>query len=586
MTERKRNVIRSRVDSEIIKNLSPELVHQILLSPTDVLYQMKKITKIPSPSFQQYQDEICSIIIQKGGSEINNNSIITKRAFHDNVLNSIMNNESRDLSPLFRLLIELHEKIRALVPNRKDLHCILNDDYNIAELSNIMMFLPWIIEAGKALSILESKFQSETTEPWIDLANTINTKHQRSEQKMMEKNSEEKAEATPALISSSEDELSFLICSLLYLMEKTGRTQKEKDAFYFEHVIIPYLCNSNDNNNSNNNGSEGFRIERNAMQNKCHSYLPITRKWIQSRVMTSNNITESHIKDDLLINHDECYQARKLFIIKGWIESILFEEKNEIQIPEIFYLDVNRIRSIRNMTRLAVTGCALGLHAANLTTSNRDNNSRNNPHDKFLLNDKLRSERLVWALRGGGGNNDNNNNYQQLEEHQFSQSSYEECIEDTMVGIAQEWAEETTSFITEDIIATLREKTKKVLRGQDPVIQLLNNRMKSIFLDLALDKNDLLLLSSPTTAAPYKIQSGRQKSMEGNSTTIKEEELTEHPVFVKNAEQVFCSRGLTLFATDLAHALLLSVKVPLLACDLYDKMILDIIQENDYKSVD
>jgi len=512
-----------------------------------------------------------------------------------------MNHESKDLSPLLRLLIELHEKIRALVPNRKDLHCILNEEYNIDELSNSMMFLPWIIEAGKALSILESKFQSETTETWIDLANTINAKHQRSEQKMTEKmlEAEAEAEATPALISSSQDELSFLICSLLYLMEKTGRTQKEKDAFYFEHVIIPYLCDNKDNNNSNsnNNGSKGFQIERNAMQNKCHSYLPITRKWIQNRMMmTTNNITECHSKKDakkdaFLINHDECYQARRLFIIKGWIESILFEEKNEIPIPEIFYLDVNRIRSIRNMTRLAVTGCALGLHAANLLTSNRDDNSSNNAHDNFLLNDKLSSERLVQALRGSGGNN--NNNIQQLEEHQFSQSSYEECIEDTMVGIAQEWAEETTSsIITGDIIATLREMTKKVLRGQDPVIQLLNNRMKSIFLELALDENELLLLSSPTTiAAPYKMQSGRQKRIEGNSsstttTPTKEEELTDHPVFVKNAEQVFCSRGLALFATDLAHALLLSVKVPLLACDLYDKMIVDIIQENDYESVD
>mmetsp|Transcript_35674 Transcript_35674/g.40748 ORF Transcript_35674/g.40748 Transcript_35674/m.40748 type:complete len:107 (-) Transcript_35674:40-360(-) len=82
-----------------------------------------------------------------------------------------------------------------------------------------------------------------------------------------------------------------------------------------------------------------------------------------------------------------------------------------------------------------------------------------------------------------------------------------------------------------------------------------------------------------------------KKRIEGNSsstttTPTKEEELTDHPVFVKNAEQVFCYRGLALFATDLAHALLLSVKVPLLACDLYDKMIVDIIQENDYESVD
>ncbi|OEU10005.1 hypothetical protein FRACYDRAFT_263918 [Fragilariopsis cylindrus CCMP1102] len=555
-------------NAPIMKNISPILVHQTLLSHTDVLNQMKKSIKTPSPGFQQYQDEI-RLVHEVRNVNVNiKKSSIMKRIFHDNILNTVImannNGDSDDnnskknddlLSPLFRLLIDLHEKIRALVPNRKDLHGILKDEYNniaAESSSNHMMFLllSRIIEAGKALSMLESKFQSEATILWIDIATNhhIIVQHQRStsdKQKTMEEGGS----------SVVDDDISFLICSLLYLMEKTDRAQKEKDAFYFEHVISPYLFKNN--NNSNNNDSAAYQTERNAMENKFNSCLPITRKWIQNMMMISNNTNTNNNSNEMGENNrdddlEKCHNERRLFITKGWIESILFEEKHEIKIPEIFYLDVNAIRSIRNVTRLAVTGCALGLHAA------------------------------IRALRGGG----DNNNIQEEGEHQ----SYEEYIEDTMVGIAQGWAEDTatSSSITEDEIATLRGQTRNVLRGQDPVIQLMNNRMKSIFLELALkNTND----SSAAATIPHKIQSGRQKRINEDNLTENDDEeeedkVTDHPIFVQNAEKVFCSRGLAFFAKDLARATLLSVKIPQLACNLYDKMILDIIQENVYESVD
>jgi hypothetical protein len=593
----------------IMKNISPILVHQTLLSHTDVLNQMKKSIKTPSPGFQQYQDEIRLVHAVRNVNANIKKSSIMKRIFHDNILNTVImanNNDDSDdnnskkndelLSPLFRLLIDLHEKIRALVPNRKDLHGILKDDEynNIAaeSSSNHMMFLllSRIIEAGKALSMLESKFQSEATILWIDIATNhhIIVQHQRStsdEQKTMEEGGS----------SVVDDDISFLICSLLYLMEKTDRAQKEKDAFYFEHVISPYLFKNN--NNSSNNESAGYQIERNALENKFNSCLPITRKWIQNMMMISNNTntnTNTNNNNEMGVNHrdddlEKCYNERRLFITKGWIESILFEEKHEIKIPEIFYLDVNAIRSIRNVTRLAVTGCALGLHAASLITNRNSNNNNSSSSSSssnintldILLNDKLSGERLVRALRGGG----DNNSIQEEREHQ----SYEEYIEDTMVGIAQGWAEDTatSSSITEDEIATLRGQTRNVLRGHDPVIQLMNNRMKSIFLELALNNtNDL----SATAAVPHKIQSGRQERINEDNLTKNDDEeediVTDHPIFVQNAEKVFCSRGLAFFAKDLARATFLSVKIPQLACNLYDKMILDIIQENVYESVD
>ena len=605
------NVGNTSSSAPIMKNISPILVHQTLLSHTDVLNQMKKSIKTPSPGFQQYQDEI-RLVHEVRNVNVNVNikkSSIMKRIFHDNILNTVImanNNDDSDdnnskknddlLSPLFRLLIDLHEKIRALVPNRKDLHGILKDEYNniaAESSSNHMMFLllSRIIEAGKALSMLESKFQSEATILWIDIATNhhIIVQHQRStsdEQKTMEEGGS----------SVVDDDISFLICSLLYLMEKTDRAQKEKDAFYFEHVISPYLFKNN--NNSNNNDSAGYQIERNAMENKFNSCLPITRKWIQNMMMISNNTNTNNNSNEMGENNrdddlEKCHNERRLFITKGWIESILFEEKHEIKIPEIFYLDVNAIRSIRNVTRLAVTGCALGLHAASLITNRNSSNNNNNSSSSssssnnintldILLNDKLSGERLVRALRGGG----DNNNIQEEGEHQ----SYEEYIEDTMVGIAQGWAEDTatSSSITEDEIATLRGQTRNVLRGQDPVIQLMNNRMKSIFLELALkNTND----SSAAATIPHKIQSGRQKRINEDNLTKNDDEeeedkVTDHPIFVQNAEKVFCSRGLAFFAKDLARATLLSVKIPQLACNLYDKMILDIIQENVYESVD
>jgi hypothetical protein len=122
--------------------------------------------------------------------------------------------------------------------------------------------------------------------------------------------------------------------------------------------------------------------------------------------------------------------------------------------------------------------------------------------------------------------------------------------------------------LTEDEIVILGGQTKQVLLAQDPVLQLLNDRMRCIFRELAgasireRNTNDAI---SNTQMPPATIISNHSNK---NNTSS---------AFVKKAKAIFCARGLGFYATDLARAAELATSVPELASYLWDGEIQAII---------
>lgn len=413
------------------------------------------------------------------------------------------------LTPLRDLLLELHQKLRDLVPNRKDLHTRLADDDKPGlVLSQSAILLGWIIEAAQALSMLESDVESMTTKSWIELAkNTV--------------------EPSPETTESTQQRVSFLISSLLYLIDKADRAQQEKDTFCFHTIVLPKLFHT----------EEGYQLERKYMTARFKDPVwPETQSWLRSLTRDMSNNDKSKLHNNS--------QRQKELIARGWIESIVFlkEQGGTFRLPEIFYLDARTLQAIRNVTRLAAGGCALGLHAAQM--------AKKSP--KTLSDQESNGAALVRAMTPTAE----------------SASSYETKVGDTVIGLVKEWREEDSANLTEVETEALRQQTKKVLRGEDPVIQLLDRRMQTIFSNLAADY--IQQGEEGSTNVSVKMYSGRKEGVTFQTAA--------QTPFAMKAQKAFESQGLALFASNLAATAELASRVPALAYRLYGRQIADIIE--------
>jgi len=282
----------------------PQLVHRILLTDSSEFDKLQP--RRPSVSFAGFSENLRS-----GGAP----EYVMKRAHRDHVCDRV--ETSGSLEPIKDLLQELHATIRALVPNRTDLHSILNDDHHHFETKQALLLA--IKAAAEALSKLES---------------------------------EERAEHTKALLLQMNDEqssTSFLVEVVFYLIDKAQLCDQDKQDFYLSHVVAPKL-----------HGLEGKALERKAFHKRFGDVLPLTSQWVEDLVDDAQN-------EDSLRSSS---QARKNMIVIGWIDRILFRQDRETVMPEIFCWDVETVQRIRATTRTATAGCAIGLHACQAAQCN------------------------------------------------------------------------------------------------------------------------------------------------------------------------------------------------------------------------
>jgi hypothetical protein len=469
--------------------LDPELVHSILLVGPTKLDTLQ--TKSPNLTFEQFRE-----MITRG----NDPGFVMKKAFLNHVKDSII--LKHDWHPLLNLLLELHTSIRSLVPNRPDLHSKLQDP-SFDDASNTdFRWDDYVIRAARALEQLESEVRSQPTLDWI-------------------------SQVEPSPSNNSQDP-SFLILSILYFIDKAQLCEKEKQDFYLVKVVAPRLISS----------GEGLALERNDFRTKFTSSPPTTQKWT-SELMAC---LEQKSCDRL----ESSAKERQLFVITGWIESILFETQQPQLLPEIFALDLEALRSIRKSTRAAAAGCSLGWHACQ---------AANHSSTDALLQDELQGATLVQTMN-------NVDRYSSLEE-------YEQSVADCLIGLAQTWNGGTP--LQPSVIERLRGQTSSVLRGKDPVLKLLDERMKKVFVRLVKVFVD--------GTAPVSMHTGL-----GSSASAATPGHYSTSVFVNYARLEICKSGLAFYALDLALAAEQTIKIGDLAYKLYADEFLDEMVLNAAKS--
>jgi hypothetical protein len=402
---------------------------------------------------------------------------------------------TRNIQPLQQLLLELHEALRSLVPNRNDLHSMLKDD-EVRNTTSPEQLLPFLIEAGVSLSQLESELRSESTQKWCDKAQSVEEMDLQST-------------------------IQFVVTSMLYLMMKAEMCDRDKQDFFLAHVWAPRIH------------KQGSDFERQAFQARFgkledKSTAPVTRQWIEELVLAQNS------------NRDEVLQskeARQALVKKGWIQDILFRgpERPSFVMPEILALDMDRLQSIRLVTKRAAAGSALALHACNAAGMSTS-----------VLQEPLQASSPLELCRI---------NLQDAMAD-TTNSGYEENVSNAVVRLAREW----NPSLKTNAETALRNRTSSVLRGEDPVICLLDSRMKQVFTEL---------LDWKPSAADVTMQSGRRATQKPGCNA-----------FHEAAKKAFCKRGLSFCASDLASVSHLTKKVADLAWTVYgdcllDEMILD-----------
>jgi hypothetical protein len=316
---------------------------------------------------------------------------------------------------------------------------------------------------------------------------------------------------TTTTTTRSERPMSFLIASIQYLIDKTSVCQEEKDDFYLTQVVAPELYSS----------GKGLALERQYFAHRFGHNPSATHAWIGTRISNSG--------DDRDVTRNNA-RSRQNLITQGWIEDVIFQKYRQTTVPEIFLLDVKAIRSIRSTTRRAAAGCALGLHACQAARCNPD----------ILLKEESRGIPLVEVL-------DNQHGHTSIEQ-------YEQSVEDAVVALTQSWSENP---IQNEQLETLRGQTRSVLRGEDPVLRLLDDRMQRLFCELGVDGMEDAPIEAMRTGL-------------GGSHASPQESP-----FVAKARRKFAERGLAFYASDLAEASELATKVSKLAYLLYGEQFLD-----------
>jgi len=125
-----------------------------------------------------------------------------------------------------------------------------------------------------------------------------------------------------------------------------------------------------------------------------------------------------------------------------------------------------------------------------------------------------------------------------------------------------------TSPLSTTAVETLTSRTKATMRGEDPVIKLLDNRMKEVFRGMVVWNPQTA--QATTNHIPVQMKTGRSilgviGENSGGSDVFRTQ-------FLKEAQREFTRKGFSIYASDLSQTCLMATKVIHLMCLLYGEI--------------
>ena len=587
-----------------MSNFEPTLIHRVLLTDSNE-YSSLTMSGQPrldvTPAFDAkflYENGFTDTRPSSTREDGNNGepdmsvqiSRTMKRAFHDALVASLRQAAAqpeedeegqeeeqdtqapaRNAADLSALIIELHEKMRQMIPNRTDLHGKLSDEkVGRIELSGsdsvVSAYIPHLIASAEALIQLESEDRSITTRQWLKLASHVVQQWPSTS-------------ALPPDIASPEV---FVVSSLSYLHLKADLCASDIADYHLSTVLAPQIA------------LHGPEYERFLFQQRFGPFdeegtAPITRQWIE-RVIQECGISLEELRSS---------EERRITALQtsGWVNLILFQTRGEvsneeeeanangnrsggataeeepdeqqpepepekesesepfIHVPEILQFDVANLRSIRSTTRMSVIGSALALHACTVAGVG-DAVLRRDPSTAEI--NQCRDD-LIEAMSG---------------REVSSQQAFEEDIASAVIALAKVLKPNLT--IEEEQV--LKSRTPKVMQGTDPVLKLLDNRMRGVFCELMewSPEHSQTIPVHMSTGGGQMVASQQILSSSGSETN----QTSISNLFLAEAKRRFMSKGFAFYAAELSEMSLKAVKVINLALVVYGKELLEPIMMN------
>ncbi|KAL3811621.1 hypothetical protein ACHAXA_006693 [Cyclostephanos tholiformis] len=355
------------------------------------------------------------------------------------------------------LLKELHSMMRSLIPSRNELHIHMNDGeiFTCSTTSDIVRVL---IRSGYLLAnCLESAARAVTTKELIECLEEFNSR------------CSDGSNNRPLIPYGIVTENMFVVASIAYILHKAELCQADIHNYKLSQVA-PIIH------------AVGHDYERKQLQNTHGDYSSCTIEELQKMLPSTWN----WVKNMQSCNHGGSWSNQscldqKLDVLrsKGFVDGLLFA-RIQVTLPELFSLDLERISRIRSEARCCVIASALALHACNISRC------RSSALSSADMSDARR--RLSSVLR----------------KTHFDQNEFERSVIDAVSALAKASAERD---LAEDEIEALTNHTLAVLRGNDPVLKLLDNRVQGFFRFACRWKPDTD--PSDGNAVPPEMRTGR-----------------------------------------------------------------------------
>jgi len=415
------------------------------------------------------------------------------------------------------MLSELHTKMRSLLPNREDLHSHLKDE-EVSLTSSTSDILRCLVRCGYLLSnYLESAARAPSTVELIDCLEAFLSRPLRGDKNGM----------IPYDIESEE---LFAVLSIAYMIHKTELCQVDISNYKLSQAAPLLHLVGNEYEVKHFKKSIGMDYSSTTSIEELKHILPSTWRWVKTLRSSIDSSGEN-------LNFDQ-----KMDIVKGqgFVDCILFTRRQLI-LPEVLSLDVESISQIRSEARLSVISSALALHACSIAKvvgtaipSSEAGDAR---------------QRLSSVLR----------------KKHFDQDQLESEVTDAIGNLTKALAERD---LNEDESSTLRNRALAVLNGDDPVLKLLDNRVRSFFRFVCKWKPD-----NSCTTVPLEMKTGRSVLKEGDTAPAAIPSTKQE--FILAAEKEVLRLGFAYFGSDLIKAGNQARGIIALACKNYGRDILN-----------
>ena len=588
--------------------LSPPLVHRIMLtSPHEYsLLTMDGSPREATLSFQRMLHEegftassaAAAAATPTATSIADRISQTMKRTFHATLLRQI--SAAGTFAPLDPIIRDLHQQLRSLVPNRTDLHSIVDDDAvkrvclsgcsrsgdgktdDNDSKKNVVFsqMMKLLINIAQALARLESEERSVSTTEWVGIANRLifisSEDPHPGGANLSEVDRElgwssargHNNERILTWENPTPTEKEWIVASTFFLHRKAEQCQVDIRNFHLGNVIAPRV-------NSNFVGRDFLRkdfatrfgISKSQSTNdKIVLSTPHLKTWLVEVVRTCG--TE---KETILSSEEKRGEA---LLKTGWVDNILFRNPRSMGaengadkgpgagmgtseppffMPEVFYLDVAAVQVIRTSAKVSVVGSVLALHASAIAGVG-DEIFRQDPLDGRV--DECRT-RLISAMENQAVG---------------SQELFEMGVGDAVVDLARVLKPDLPKSSEE----TLRSRCAATMRGEDPVIKLLDGRMRVVF-------RELMVFNPPPSqrGVPTSLRTGLGRNSPPPSDATRGGE-TFSGAFKKAAKAEFVRRGFSFYAEELAETSLMALRIIQLALHVHgptiDELLLDSCQ--------